>query len=555
MYNPCANALPTQNATTIRTSYYDQAGLHRGADSDLIPFDMQIAINKGAFGGLGDFKVMPTCPSGNCTFPPYHTLGYCTSCHDISDQIEFVNLTVDERAANLIDVKAFNLYHVVSGSTVGTATSMSTATSPTTVASTFTGGWTGPTSYPNGTQVFAEAGYYKLQNKTTSVSYNASAENGGSYPTYMQIASDDGRNFTLIAGFLQGTPNSRESFKAYPTPHCDATTESSWPCQGQGAASCSLSLCVKTLSTNVTAGNLQENTIGSISIPGENHTLADSRCIQRKHTPSDASAILAAGKLMTPNPYSDDDNTTWLGYTNNWPTTPANLVYPFNLTSDDIPGGTLPQGGLTIDPSCTYGMSQINIVSFPYYLLDFLAANLTTKSGGYPFVPALAQIGANPTLNQFFRGGNLTFDSVQDIFQGIANSITEQIRRDGNSAGFSDAAQGVIWQSETCIELRWAWLSYPAILAFLVIAFLVGTMVESAIYRQGDWKTSMLPVLFHGLREPPVDEVTGRDADAGEGEILVKPKAMEKMAANMHVQLAESDEGWKLIDSSPREKT
>ncbi|KAL9611182.1 MAG: hypothetical protein Q9167_004167 [Letrouitia subvulpina] len=60
------------------------------ADPDMglgvIDPSLQVAINAGIFspGKL----VTPECDSGNCTFPTeYHTLGYCSSCTDISDQV------------------------------------------------------------------------------------------------------------------------------------------------------------------------------------------------------------------------------------------------------------------------------------------------------------------------------------------------------------------------------------------------------------------------------------------------------------------------------------
>jgi len=51
---------------------------------------MSVAINRGIIDPPPDSAslVASRCESGNCTFPPFSTLGYCHSCEDISDQIQ-----------------------------------------------------------------------------------------------------------------------------------------------------------------------------------------------------------------------------------------------------------------------------------------------------------------------------------------------------------------------------------------------------------------------------------------------------------------------------------
>ena len=50
----------------------------------------------------------------------------------------------------------------------------------------------------------------------------------------------------------------------------------------------------------------------------------------------------------------------------------------------------------------------------------------------------------------------------------------------------------------TCVN-RWGWIAYPITTLLLVTAFVIGTVVQS----QGEkpWKDSILPALFHGIRD------------------------------------------------------
>ena len=45
---------------------------------------------RAAYAGLYNSVLAPdfTCPSGNCTWPPYITLGICSECHDITSQVK-----------------------------------------------------------------------------------------------------------------------------------------------------------------------------------------------------------------------------------------------------------------------------------------------------------------------------------------------------------------------------------------------------------------------------------------------------------------------------------
>ena len=54
---------------------------------------MQRSINQGLVRVTGGFSVTPSCPSGNCNFSDFDTLGFCASYTDVSSLVIITNET------------------------------------------------------------------------------------------------------------------------------------------------------------------------------------------------------------------------------------------------------------------------------------------------------------------------------------------------------------------------------------------------------------------------------------------------------------------------------
>jgi hypothetical protein len=93
-YYPCIGVVSQSEATIARTNWYESnGGFHDGADLESIGGPMQSAINTGIF-NPGTFAIPFNCPTGNCTFPgQYHSIGYCSSCTDISAQVNVTEIS------------------------------------------------------------------------------------------------------------------------------------------------------------------------------------------------------------------------------------------------------------------------------------------------------------------------------------------------------------------------------------------------------------------------------------------------------------------------------
>lgn len=81
----CVVELKDASATLNRANSYIKV-YYGGASGNTADLPMQKAINAGLYnpGSVPPF----VCPTGNCTFSiPYHTLGYCSQCTDLSSQL------------------------------------------------------------------------------------------------------------------------------------------------------------------------------------------------------------------------------------------------------------------------------------------------------------------------------------------------------------------------------------------------------------------------------------------------------------------------------------
>ena len=74
------------------------------------------------------------------------------------------------------------------------------------------------------------------------------------------------------------------------------------------------------------------------------------------------------------------------------------------------------------------------------------------------------------------------------------------IRISGDVNYSAPAVRGDSWQTEVCIRVSWPWLSCPAVLLLATIVLLCSTIVHTMQHAaQPIWKSSPLPLLFHGL--------------------------------------------------------
>ena len=260
-YYDCSVVLKGSEASVARTSYLDSFGSSSERvfpNLVSVPPNWQDAVNAGIFSPGQKPKF--NCPTGNCTFAnSYGTMAYCSKCQDVSNSLSIVNQSWPHINTTSAYFAANSTY------------------------------WGLNTSLPSGTSVVNFNGDPTL-NYTTMAGFG---EN-----TFMEIilgkTIDDAINTAL--GQPQG---------------CDGSTsaQNSWRCRGYGAASCSITPCVKLYSSNVTLGILEEVLLDVSqeaewdSPNGLDIATVDLTCL----SPQERQGLVKAG-------YHIRDGQRWLGY-------------------------------------------------------------------------------------------------------------------------------------------------------------------------------------------------------------------------------------------------
>ena len=117
----------------------------------------------------------------------------------------------------------------------------------------------------------------------------------------------------------------------------------------------------------------------------------------------------------------------------------------------------------------------------------------------------MAVVRVNATVNAFVSPGA----SVSD--DGLTTVVTNQLRTQGTTMYADEAGRGPralavgdVLSTTVCTEFSWPWLLLPTALLALSVLLLVMMMVRNHADGSGQpvWKSSLLPLLFHGFAYP-----------------------------------------------------
>ncbi|KAL9106213.1 MAG: hypothetical protein Q9227_008746 [Pyrenula ochraceoflavens] len=306
----------------------------------------------------------------------------------------------------------------------------------------------------------------------------------------------------------------------------------SWPCQNYSAARCSLYPCTRTYSASIKDGHLREKEVSQQSAFG--------RMTQNLYLSTlDMSCVTAEQKQsLHDQGYKFDDRTKWMPY---------NVSYTPNLSPDDGTGWASADdlkketdpSLRVVPPKCIYQESLVADNSIAGYMSSFLSGNVSAGPGD--------QGGTNAVVEQVYKFGNITFDSVTQLFENISLSMTTEMRTNGEP-GRSAPVLGTVTRYETCVKVKWEWITFPVALLVLTLVFFAGMVVQTRPKDETsahDYKTSALALMFHGLEPQTVAKgvSVGRSGSAA---------ALERQARGIFVRLGTSEKGWRFVESEPK---
>lgn len=235
-------------------------------------------------------------------------------------------------------------------------------------------------------------------------------------------------------------------------------------------------------------------------------------------------------KSLTDLGYTINETTKWVGY--------KGPGFFGNASRNTQPNLKLPNS--TVPERCLYRMYLISSNSVGYFMDSYFNGSVTNLGSSYDYLT-----DGPVQLKKLLGSGRITFDSVQSTLGDIADSMTAYMRQ---SATHADSGRPALWndthpptvgevfETETCVGVRWPYFTVPAAVAGLTVVFLVSMISQTSSRTEKlDWKSSSLALLFHGLDPNVRDQIGPVD----------RVKDMEVVAKGLCVQLGRSEKGFK----------
>ena len=330
--------------------------------------------------------------------------------------------------------------------------------------------------------------------------------------------------------------------------HTSASQET-WRCRGYGAANCHIYPCIRSYETSVENGAVKEKLIatagtlqsheernytnhdvfgkdgGPNSFDSGYYATINKTCLNQDERRS----LQKAGYPL------EDTSSVWMPY-RYFPYPPEDASYDFTystLTPNASGANQFPS--TMIQRGCVY-IASTDVTEIPSMFAGTLVRNNLLGSG------IVGSWDGPQILQTIYNWGNTSFERVESTFQNISDSLTNYIRLHPNDTSSLDnarlrqAAIGVAMHTRTCLKIEWAWFILPAALACLSTLFLVAILCSTSTvpFRTSDWKSSPLPLIYHGL------EVSQEDVgDRGSVKDFERIEGMKEHAKKLHVRLGE----------------
>lgn len=519
-YMDCQQSLG-EKATVARSNYFESTAnfshSHRVEFGDLgewsryyLFFEPSKSVQSSliAAGLSHASSVQPYCPTGNCTFENFSTVGYCSTCEDISRQLKFNN----EQKSNDGRRASYSCTSILStGSNI-------TFNSDDEHPSVFKGLFHGST----GTDLLRDE-YSDTQISIPTEFEFIVGKNFWSAGVWSEVGRDPvtGDHVTNCSNINNYDP------------------ENEWYCRGYGAARCTMFPCIREYEVAVTAGVVSETMIrhtpfetprnvSSGRVWNEPVVFVNTSCL----SPEERSRLVQEGYSVA---------QSWLRYN-----------FPCNITSLD-PGD--PEVGW-YDPVAGYPYSMdargCTFMFGPY--LDLTLQTLFRRIEFFDGIvagPGQPSISTDRSFDSFsgpvelqtlYNSSRVSFASINRTFDNIATGFTNYMRQHGN-ANFSAPAKGVVWHYATCLNVHWPWIALPASLVALIsLALLPLTIICTSRAEVPVWKAHPLPFI---LRGPFVDEDSLPDGQGPRHAQSVD--SLENMVKEVKVRLDQADGEAKLV--------
>lgn len=127
----------------------------------------------------------------------------------------------------------------------------------------------------------------------------------------------------------------------------------------------------------------------------------------------------------------------------------------------------------------------------------------------------------------------------------FATIVTNRFRNTGSSNDDplqAEFAKGDVIETAVCTVFRWEWLLLPVILVAITV-LLLGCMVAQSLSQRSQpvWKTSILPLLFYNITDPPTHNYEEPRAVADIDTLGKRAKKMQDLCGPVNLEIL----GWR----------
>lgn len=384
----------------------------------------------------------PACPTGNCTWPPFESVGLCRKCENItaSTKLECDPISLNTSAEYLHKTQSCSVIPPQGQSNSVTITYSST--------------------HNDEIPVIDKRGdddlWFEVIFPQTSVwsPFSLGFRSGGAILNNYSYAGLLNPQ-TVIA---QAEFGLTRTYALRSTPQLDIGKD----LEIKKVMQCALSLCLQTYDVSILNGAVSSDV-----------TSVDYGEIFYVDTTN--------GSVYSDFPeskYHDDDHMSRIGIRHCWK--PSHRA-PVTLTNTTL---TKTTSAWVNASEFTFQMPIISDLG--NYVQGDAASRLVILQD--PSTERLEDEEPDPTIVKFVRNG------LEDTTSKIASSFTRSAMARSNTT-----ANGTVLSAKVYVTVNWLWIILPAALVVLSVAFLLLTILTNRRQRLRLWKTSLLAVLFHGL--------------------------------------------------------
>ncbi|KAM3064842.1 hypothetical protein ACMFMG_010449 [Clarireedia jacksonii] len=312
-----------------------------------------------------------------------------------------------------------------------------------------------------------------------------------------------------------------------------------WNPASSAAYRCSLFPCIKSYEASVTKGVYSEREVGVginltyVDLPKNGFALATNLTL------SNTGSFISCNATL----YNTSENTIQIR-------TDTMTPYDDPYASEYGRPNASTSPAMWYPKRCFWSLSAGFTIAMNRFLSAQINDSLVQMLSDYISLSANETVG-DPWTIRLFKEGQATQQSFESFMDGLAWSITGAMRQNSLDSPNLTFVQGQAQREEICIKVRWAWISLAAAVLGLAVLFLFTVIVTAHrsmdYWWQGDWKSSSLALMWHGLDDSAVVRQRHELEKSDEG-LLVQQKDLYQSAKRIRVKLIRGDNGWRFSE-------